>query len=335
MISIVLVNWNSWGDTISCIQSILNSNSGYARIIVVDNNSSDCSIEVFKKWSEGKLNLIPMGDDIEYLSYNYNQQKNANCEFYSYESTNSTFLDLKPGNPPLKNNAFSIHFVESNTNGGFGYGCNVGIKLGEKLGSSAYWLLNNDCVVNPEVLSLVSEKILKHPNTIFGTILKFYYNPSCIQAVGGGNISRITGRNMLQDKLPLQKRLDFIHGASIAFSSECISKVGKFDEHIFMYFEEIDYCLRARSCGYCFDVIYTDVYHKHGGSQGKVPTVKAWSQVLTNKHYVLKKHFGWGVWMIFFYTSLLLRCSIPAGEKNARLGARQALKQLILDGASL
>ena len=331
MLSVVLINWNGWGDTIACIQSLLNSDTTNARIIVIDNNSSDCSIEVFQRWSEGAFELMAVGDDIEMLALN-GRERRRNSFFTSYKNAECSFSDLDFELSIGMNSGIDIYFVKSDHNGGFGYGCNIGMRLGRKLGSSAYWLLNNDCVVNPAALGLMNENIRVHPYTIFGAILRYYYRPALIQAVGGGTFCRITGRNKLLDKLPLRRPLDFINGASCAFSSECLDRVGEFDEKIFMYFEEIDFCVRANLYGYRCDVIQTDVYHKHGGSQGKVSTIGAWKQVLVNKHYVLKKHIGWGVWMIFFYTMLLFRCTLPIGEKNARLGARQALKRLVFGG---
>lgn len=331
MISIVLVNWNGWGDTMACIQSLLNSHATDARIIVVDNNSSDESVAAFKRWSEGELELVRGDGDVERLALN-GRDKRRNCNFVQYKEVVGCFIGLEVGSNASVATALQIYVVSTDHNGGFGYGCNVGMRLGKKLGSTAYWLLNNDCVVNPGALASVSSQLRKHPRSIFGTILRYYYQPTVIQAVGGGTFCRCTGRNKLLDRLPLSRPLDFINGASFAFSAECLAEVGEFDDKIFMYFEEIDFCLRAAASGYRFDVIHTDVFHKHGGSQGSVPSVGAWRQVLVNKHYVLRKHIGWGSWMIFFYPTLLLRCVLPRGEKNARIGARQALKHLVFGG---
>ena len=328
MISIVLVNWNGWGDTIACIQSLLNSQATEARIIVVDNNSSDESVAAFKSWSEGELELVSGDGDVGRLAFN-GRDKRRNCKFVHYKEAVGAFIGLDLGSNAIALAEVEIYVVSADHNGGFSYGCNVGTRLGEKLGSTAYWLLNNDCVVNPGALALVSTHLREHPRSIVGTILRYYYRPAVIQAAGGGSFCRLTGRNKLLDRIPLSRPLDYINGASFAFSAECMAEVGVFDAKIFMYFEEIDYCMRAATFGYRCDVIQTDVFHKHGGSQGNVSSIAAWKQVLANKHYVLRKHIGWGSWMIFFYPTLLLRCVLPGGEKNARIGARQALKQLV------
>lgn len=127
---------------------------------------------------------------------------------------------------------------------------------------------------------------------------------------------------------PAKGSLDYIYGASMIFSDRARLAIGNFDEKIFMYYEEMDFCLRAKAAGFDFDVVTTDVFHKHGGSQGGV-SVAAWTGVLKNKYYVLNKHFGWGVWTLVYFASLFVRSVLPIGGKRASIGARAALKAIL------
>ena len=299
---------------------------------MVDNNSTDESVAAIKSWSNGELELVDRDCCVERLAFQ-GRIKRRHCSFVEYKQTVDDFTELEIDSNTGDESAFHIYVISVDHNSGFGYGCNIGMKLGEKLGSNAYWLLNNDCVVKPDSLGLVINKIETNPLVIFGTVLRFYFYPNVIQAVGGGFFSSITGRVKTETDFDKGRPLNFINGASMIISSECFKAIGGFDETIFMYFEENDFCIRAAAAGYSFDVILTDVFHKHGGSQGKVPSVSAWRQVFINKNYVLKKNIGWGIWMIFFYPTLLLRCVMPGGEKNARVGARQALKELVFGRA--
>ncbi|EEY5738161.1 glycosyltransferase family 2 protein, partial [Escherichia coli] len=43
MFSIIIINWNSYTETMNCIASILANRELITRIIIVDNNSSDDS----------------------------------------------------------------------------------------------------------------------------------------------------------------------------------------------------------------------------------------------------------------------------------------------------
>ena len=52
-IAIVLVNWNGWRDTVECLSSVLASDAAdRADIYVVDNDSSDASVERILHWCE-------------------------------------------------------------------------------------------------------------------------------------------------------------------------------------------------------------------------------------------------------------------------------------------
>ena len=113
------------------------------------------------------------------------------------------------------------------------------------------------------------------------------------------------------------------------FTAGCLDQVGGFDEKIFMYFEENDFCMRAASLGYRFDVISTTVFHKHGGSQGNRPSINAWTHVLLNKHYVLRKNLGWGPWVLFFFGMLIVRAMLPTAGSVERQAARKVLRTII------
>lgn len=331
MVSIVLVNWNGWADTIACIQSLLNSVSVPARIIVVDNRSTNDSMLAFERWADGQLELTHCGDAMEHLSLS-GAARARQMKFGRYVERNNSFEGFDDDEQYSVGSEPVVYVVDSGRNGGFGFGCNVGMRLADRLGSSAYWLLNNDCVVSRDALVRVNDAVRDRPKVVFGTIVRFYHHPEIIQAVGGGTLSHWTGKNGMVDHRPPSRPLEFIYGASMVFSSQFRSAVGDFDEKIFMYFEEIDICLRAIAAGFVCDVVEAEVFHKNGGSQGSVPSASAWMNVLINKHYVLRKHFGWGAWTLFFYTSLLLRCLLPFGGKNASIGARRALKALIVKG---
>ena len=58
MISVIIVNWNGWADTIACIQSLQNAEGVPARVIIVDNQSTDDSVENLILWAQGLLSLL-------------------------------------------------------------------------------------------------------------------------------------------------------------------------------------------------------------------------------------------------------------------------------------
>lgn len=65
------------------------------------------------------------------------------------------------------------------------------------------------------------------------------------------------------------KEVDFVNGALMLFDKEVIEKVGFWDEGYFLYFEDADYCVRAKRLGI---KMYYDpsivIWHKNAQSTG-------------------------------------------------------------------
>lgn len=53
-VAIIILNWNGWKDTIECLKSLNNLNYKNYEVIVVDNGSTDNSVEKIKEYIENK-----------------------------------------------------------------------------------------------------------------------------------------------------------------------------------------------------------------------------------------------------------------------------------------
>jgi GT2 family glycosyltransferase len=65
--------------------------------------------------------------------------------------------------------------------------------------------------------------------------------------------------------------VEAVSGGAMLISRGIIEKIGLFDERYFMYFEDLDYCRRAKLAG--FKVYYlpsAEVIHEHGASGRKI-----------------------------------------------------------------
>ena len=54
-VSIIILNWNGWKDTIECLESVYQITYPNYDVIVVDNGSENESVEKIKEYAEGKL----------------------------------------------------------------------------------------------------------------------------------------------------------------------------------------------------------------------------------------------------------------------------------------
>jgi len=51
-VAIIILNWNGWEDTIECLESVFRNTYQNYQVIVVDNGSTNGSIEKIKAWAE-------------------------------------------------------------------------------------------------------------------------------------------------------------------------------------------------------------------------------------------------------------------------------------------
>ncbi|KAL0630365.1 hypothetical protein Q9L58_010788, partial [Maublancomyces gigas] len=219
--------------------------------------STNDSLGIFERWTLGEMELLHPGNDIEAMSA-AGAGRPRRARFMEYVESQSTFSDLNCFLAPKNVDECDIYFVASGRNGGFGFACNVGMRLADQLSASGYWLLNNDCVVPPNTLEKLACALERNPKTAFGAVVRYYDQPDVVQAYGGGRLSRLTGKNALTAEFVPGKPLEYLYGASVAFSSQIRATVGDFDEKIFMYYEEIDFCIRLSEAGFSIDVVEAD-----------------------------------------------------------------------------
>lgn len=245
--SIILVNYNGYNDTIECIESLWKMTTKDFRIIVVENGSTD--------------------DSIQQLSQFINQHNGHTISCKEVDS--------------IKNIKSRLILVSSSVNGGFAYGNNIGIRLAIHLADTRYiWLLNNDTIVHENALSELIQAHHKKSNSggknpgILGSKILFYHNRNLIHGIGGTfnpltAKTRLIGFNKVDHGQydHYEGDLDMVLGASMFVDTDFISVVGYLNEDYFLYFEELDWSKRALRFGYKTSCHAPSiVYHKQGAS---------------------------------------------------------------------
>jgi GT2 family glycosyltransferase len=110
--------------------------------------------------------------------------------------------------------------------------------------------------------------------------------------------------------------INSISGSAMFFDLSIFDKLGGFDENIFLYFEETDYCMRANKKGFkIYQINNVLVEHPKGPSEGAVKIKKkseirnlrnlySWHFVWS-KYYLHTKHYGKIFALIYFIPSLV------------------------------
>lgn len=263
---IIILNYRGWRDTIECLESVLKLDYSDFQIVVIDNASGDGSLEQIAEWAAGRQ---PAGV--------------ANPALAAY----STPAHVKPVpvqripvsqlDQPLSTGNGRILLVQSDSNGGYAAGNNLGIRLALADPDCAFlWLLNNDTVVDPQALRHLVGRVRQQSGTgICGSTLVHYHAPSTVQAKGGAVFNRWLGTSHHVGEgaaFPVTSNgpapvIDYVVGASMLATRAFVEHVGLMYEHYFLYFEEIDWCWRKGN----FKVAYAPesvVFHKEGATTG-------------------------------------------------------------------
>ena len=132
-------------------------------------------------------------------------------------------------------------------------------------------------------------------------------------------------------------QLDFVYGCAMLLSARMLYAVGGFDERFFMYYEDVDLCLRARAAGY--DVALAPdahVWHLGSRSTSAKPGLKLYyegrsRQLFYAKHLsgpARRRFYGSELRYIISLTLQRLRAGNPRG---ALAYVRGCLAALVVD----
>jgi GT2 family glycosyltransferase len=248
---IFLVNYNSGDDTLECINSIFRSDYSDFYIVVVDNSSTDNSFQKFADFREGNASENKDFDPLPALS-----------------DSEVLFCDC-------------LVFVKTSKNLGFAGGNNFGLSYAKNLGLEFEyaWFLNNDTIIEEDTLSVLvdrmdSERRNNSKVGVLGNKLLQYSHPEKFQGVGG-LYNRFTatckpmGENEIDEgQFNLPKiEVDYPIGASLFVSTMFIDAVGLMKDDYFLFFEELDWVIRGKECGFNFGYEFkAKVFHKIGNS---------------------------------------------------------------------
>lgn len=309
-VSIIMLNWNGWQDTIECLESVLKLDYPDFNILLIDNNSQNESVEKILAWANGRLD-IKIKTKYNHLVYPLSEKPVQLTEMEVYDRG----TDI---NRIIKNkNMSKILFIKSQINFGFAIANNIGMEIAENnFESKYYFLLNNDTVIRPEALRIIISAMEKTPEIGAAQATIYHYDKPDRIANAGGRIlfwgQTKYYKNILKDSV---KKISFINGCALCISSEVVKNIGPLSEKFFFGEEDFEYSMRLKKnkiekiC-----VADSHVFHKMGTSASellKVPEKKvmlfAFNRIIDIKSYYSK--YTWKIWRFFalsYFLTLLL-----------------------------
>lgn len=285
-VSIVIVNWNGWKDTIECLESLRHVSYQNYEIFVVDNASFNESLEKIKEWA-GQVSM------------NY-------LEFDEDELGRDQYIAKKKifDNQNIQARGFLL--IKNKKNYGFAKGNNIATEqIMQEEGSRYVLLLNNDTVVEKNFLTEMVRTFEVDRNVAVVGAKMYYYNYQGKKNIiwfGGGKINwkKYPGYHHIDEfkednlqQLEKPREVDWVSGACLMVDRTKVSPL--LNETYFFGCEDVDKCLKAKKKGFkTFYVPNAIVWHKVGQSRPKTTKQKIKTDItnfklLLNNNPVLKR----------------------------------------------
>lgn len=196
--------------------------------------------------------------------------------------------------------AFSeVQIIENNTNLGFAEGNNVGIRRALEKKADYVFLLNNDTTVDSYLLNHLITAGEDYPESgILGPKVYYLERPNYLYSAG----AKITFRDFVvtprgynqqdQGQFDDMTEVDFIIGCGLLIKRQVIEEIGLLDPVYFAYFEDVDWCVRARARGY--KIIYVPeakMWHRVAASTGGSHNPR-WTYLMGRSAAIFVRRYG-------------------------------------------
>lgn len=308
-VSIIILNWNGWKDTIECLESVYQINYSNYDIIVVDNGSENESIDKIKEYADGKLEVISR-------FFNYSR-KNKPLRYFEFLPIEAEVNDGKNNEITTLPSWKKLILIRNGKNLGFSGGNNIAIEYAIKVQNPEYiLLLNNDTVVDgaflDELVNIAESD--KHIGFVGPKIYNYNGIGDIINFAGGqlimwqGKAVHIGLNKLDRSQFNTECAVDYIEGSCLLARRHTIETIGLLDPQYFLYWEETDWCMRARNSGY--RLLYAPrakIWHKGGASSNSTPISYYFSRnrfIFTKKYAARKQYtlflvyfFGYELWL--------------------------------------
>ncbi|MGB9902668.1 glycosyltransferase family 2 protein [Methanothrix sp.] len=315
-VAIIVLNWNGWRDTIECLESLQRITYSNYQIIVVDNGSTDGSVERIKCWASGELEV-----ESDYFTYDPTS-KPVNIIEYNRALAETGGIIVQELSFAVLPSSRRLVIIQTGGNLGFAAGNNVAIRYALKREYELILLLNNDTIVHPLFLTKMVESLQRHPDWMaVSPKILYKKRPNIIWYAGGKlKLLQASAHHIgigQHDSIFFVGERDTEHVTGCAFLArrDLFHKIGYLDEDFFFGHEDIALSCICKEKGQMLGVnLDAVVMHKAGGSCGTGDPIYSYFYN-KNRLLILKKYaspaeqllgFTWYVGTRFIKFPLLL-----------------------------
>jgi GT2 family glycosyltransferase len=204
-----------------------------------------------------------------------------------------------------------VQIIKLEENLGYAGNNNVGISAAMDQGADWVFVLNEDTIVDPDCIGMMIDAAGDYPDAgILGPLVYHFNEPEVIQTAGGQIDPHWETHHLGQNQLDKGqfvgvREVDFISGCAILVKRQVIEQIGAIDHRFFYYWEETDWCMRARENNwkvYC--VSQAHLWHK-GVQRDYRPSANVTYYATRNRFLFLQNHRApLGIWIAVWWQIL-------------------------------
>lgn len=214
-ITVSIINYRTGQMTLDCVRSVLaDAGQWPVHVTVVDNRSDDGSADLIGDWIAAQDPAVP------------------------------------------------VTLVRSVTNSGYSGGHNQGMAA---MPADHYLILNSDALLRPGFFDAIHAAISRHPQAglivprlegedgeVQNNCFRFAGPTSeFIRGAMSGPVTKLLKHRVVAlDADPVDAQIEWASFACILLNGAMVDQIGMMDEGYFLYFEDSEYCLRARRAGW-------------------------------------------------------------------------------------
>lgn len=190
----------------------------------------------------------------------------------NYENNRTILLESRLGVDFLetvKREYPEVQIISLTENHGYAGNNNIGIRAAMDQGADWVLLLNDDTVLDPFCISSMIEAADRDSRVgIAGPMVYHFDEPDVIQSAGGR-----LGRAWQSIHMGLNetdhgqyanvRQVEWISGCALLVRCALVKHIGPLDQDYFLYWEEIEWCIRAGRAGWkILHIPYAKLWHK-------------------------------------------------------------------------
>lgn len=206
-----------------------------------------------------------------------------------------------------------VHLIENRANLGFAAGNNSAISHALESGAEFIFLLNNDTVVDPAILSAFVDAAERMPGGgVFGAKIYHYGDKQKLWYAGGYWDARTLSFNehgageLDRGQFDTLTETEWVIGCAMFIRAEVFRSVGLLEPSFFLNNEEIDFCSRAKRAGFtCVYVPMAHLWHKISVSFGGEDSPLKEYFSARNRLLWARRNATWGLRLRIYFDSTL------------------------------